>query len=460
MLITRDSIANKNLTFFNYTIKEGKLDRDQYTYTDLCYLISSYKKYFTDNYKIVVGQKILIGMPPSIFQLAIFIMAQELGLNVCIVDYQRHDDWADENYIDPKTRLLLPIEYLVLDGEHENISQKQITLGKICANIIDVRNITIQEITDNNFITDDNINSIICTSSGTTGTPKVILHTHAFISALGSRNSIMYEGSVGFSWNLNHGSSLGTFFIPSLLSKLVTEVHFFSFDYFQRVTSKYQIDHYMIPYSHWVERVLNQTQQPLQTNLYTLSTIKNEWVNKIRDGIFLDIVSIFGSNETSGPVFLNKASKTPFRENRYYPIDNFYTINLEDDKDLCVTLPVYNKTIKTNDVFKKSGDNYYHEGRNDLYRVNGLAIDVPLYKHFIEFRADIIIDTAKDSLYLAIWDDVINAEYATEQINIKLKQVSRNRHQINKYKVLRYEDFLTGVKLDQEMLRDYFRNYV
>ena len=50
--------------------------------------------------------------------------------------------------------------------------------------------------------------------------------------------------------------------------------------------------------------------------------------------------------------------------------------------------------------------------------------------------------------------------FASEQINIKYKEISQNRHYISKYKVLNYEDFLTGVKLDQEMLRDYFRNYV
>jgi hypothetical protein len=460
MLITRNSIANKNLTFYNYVKRNGELDRDQYSYDQLCNMISSYKKYFTNKFNVVPGQKILIGMPPSIFQLAIFIMAQELGLNVCIVDYQRHDDWADENYIDPKTRLLLPIEYLVLDGQHETVSKKQITLGKICTYTIDIRDILIEEIIDDDFISDENTNSIICTSSGTTGTPKVILHTHSFISSLGKRNSVMYDGSVGFSWNLNHGSSLGTFFIPSLLSERVTEIHFFIFDDFQRVISKYHIDHYMIPYSHWVERVLGQTQRNLKTKLYTLSTIKSDWLPKIKNNTFIDIISIFGSNETSGPVFLNKASVSGFRENRYFAIDDFYKIELENDKDLSVTLPVYNKTIKTNDVFKKSGNSYYHEGRNDLYRVNGLAIDVPLYKHFIEFSADLVIDTAKDSLYLAVWDDKINVGYAVEQINIKLKEISKGLHSINKYKLLRYEDFLSGVKLDQEMLRDYFRNYV
>ena len=460
MVITRDIIANKNVVLYNYVTKNKVLTRNEYSYTDLCNMVSKYKTYLIKNFNLHVGHKILIGMPPSIFQLAIFLAAQELGLVVCIIDYQRHDNWADENYIDPKTKLLLPIEIIVLDNEHENVSDKQITLSKLCSNLVDIREIPDTDVVIDMTLSNHICNSIICTSSGTTGTPKVITHTHEFLTSLGKRNSIMYDGNVGFSWNLNHGSSLATFFIPSLMSENVKEIHFFNFNDFQKVITTNQIDHYMIPYSHWVERVLSQTNKISNCKLYTLSTIKSEWLEKVKNKTFIDIISIFGSNETSGPVFLNKATTPGFRENRYFAIDDFYNIKLENDKDLTVTLPIYNKTIKTNDVFKKSGNSYYHEGRNDLYRVNGLAIDVPLYKHFIEFSADLIIDTAKDSLYLAIWDKDIDPKFASEQITIKYKEISQNRHYISKYKVLNYEDFLTGVKLDQEMLRDYFRNYV
>jgi hypothetical protein len=44
-------------------------------------------------------------------------------------------------------------------------------------------------------------------------------------------------------------------------------------------------------------------------------------------------------------------------------------------------------------------------------------------------------------------------------LNTTLKKLSQNSHFISKYKILTFSNFLTGVKVDHELLRDWFRNY-
>jgi hypothetical protein len=223
----------------------------------------------------------------------------------------------------------------------------------------------------------------------------------------------------------------------------------------------YNFDHLMIPYSYLIDNFLKLGSYP-ELNLYTLSTIKKDWVAYHLDNRIKNIISIFGSNETSGPTFINEIADHDFQENKYRLVDGFYQINLIDDKLLEVTLPVYDTKIITNDVFEKIGSNYYHKGRNDLYRVNGYEVNVKHYDNIIKdvIDADLVIDTAKDSLYLAIWKDEDMIEQHISAIIGKIKKDSYNVHTVNKYKVLDKSKFMTGVKLDMELLRDYFRKFV
>jgi len=223
----------------------------------------------------------------------------------------------------------------------------------------------------------------------------------------------------------------------------------------------YEFDHLMIPYSYLIDNFLKLGSYP-KWNLYTLSTIKKDWVAYHLDNRIKNIISIFGSNETSGPTFVNEIADHDFQENKYRLVDGFYQINLIDDKLLEVTLPVYDTKIITNDVFEKVGSNYYHKGRNDLYRVNGYEVNVKHYDNLIKdvIDADLVIDTAKDSLYLAIWKDADMIDQHISAIIGKIKKDSYNVHTVNKYKVLDKSKFMTGVKLDMELLRDYFRKFV
>lgn len=273
--------------------------------------------------------------------------------------------------------------------------------------------------------------------------------------------------------NLNHGSSVATYFLPALCSDKTENFVSFMFTEIienppkdESITAravekftKSNFHHLMIPYSHMVEKFLNNSDYRALI-VYTLSSIKKDWVRFYKNQKIYDIISIFGSNETSGPTFINRISDVNFEETKYKTIDNFYNINLRDGQHLEVGMPIYNTTISTNDTFKLVDGAYYHTGRSDLYRINGQVVDVQYYnKLAADVNATCVIDTFKDSLYLAFWENT-DFEKKVSHINSLITIKSRNLHKINKFALLNKNNFLSGIKLDMELLRDYFRKFV
>lgn len=456
-MITRD-IINKNILFKD--IPSQETDVPYYSYAELSESIDICKNVLENKYGAKAGQTALIGANPGKIQIALIFACAELGITLVIVDYDRSDHWAIEDYIDPKTRALMPIDYFLFD-DHNNSRGKYKLFNKICNKVI-ILSDELQDKTPNLTI---NVNRssifIKCTSSGTTGTPKIIEHTHGFIYELVKRNKVFFDGAVGVLYNLNHGSSIATFFLPALLSENVTTCYSILWSRLNTKINK-KINHLMIPYPHLIDLFLKNNTSTENLIIYTLSTIKREWLSYLKQNLIKDIISIFGSNETSGPVLINKASDLHFYESKYKTIDDFYTINLSENDEFLVTLPIYNKTINTNDKFKFNGNNYYHLGRNDLIRVNGVHVNLLEYQKMAKkiLNCDLIFDSLQNNIYLAVWniDGDINNKVNT--IDKNLRNYSNNAHYISNYDILDFDKFISGIKLDQELLRDYFRNYV
>jgi len=470
-LITRD-IINKDIIFKDVNVHDLYQIDKLYTYDDLDRQINIVKNILQFEHKCSKGQTVLIGIVPCVLQIATFFACAELGLNIVIADHNRNDDWINPNYVDPKTQSLLPIDYFIVTSDEHGIPKYKL-FYRICSKTVVIKDLESKDCAYNNVLNcDSNTLLLKCTSSGTTGTAKLVNHSHGFLKKLIERNKIFYYGNVCMAHNLNHGSSPATYFLPALCSA-ETKV-FVSYmityatetsrtdEYIKMASDKfatYKFDHLMIPYSHMIDNFLKTASYPT-LNLYTLSTIKKHWLPYFLNNRIKNIISIFGSNETSGPTFINEIVDHDFEENKYRLVDDFYGIKLLEDRMLEVTMPIYGTQIVTNDLFEKVGDDYYHKGRNDLYRVNGREVNVNHYAEIIKklLNADLIIDTAKDSLYLAIWqaDEFDKVLIIIEEI----KKSSYGTHTINKYTILDKKNFMTGIKLDMELLRDYFRKFV
>ena len=85
-----------------------------YSYSGLSKTIDAFKNLLCNQYNCKPGERILIGSQAGLVQTAFIFAAAELGLVIVVVDYQRRD-WIDTNYVDPKTRMLMPIDYFITD---------------------------------------------------------------------------------------------------------------------------------------------------------------------------------------------------------------------------------------------------------------------------------------------------------------------------------------------------------
>jgi hypothetical protein len=122
-------------------------------------------------------------------------------------------------------------------------------------------------------------------------------------------------------------------------------------------------------------------------------------------------------------------------------------------------LPVYNSEIITNDIFEKNDNYYTHKGRSDLVKIDGEILDIKIINDLNSKNNElyIITDTVKNCLYLAFWNN-INA-----QLELNYNDFFKNNFKkvtIKKTAVLDKNKFFTGIKIDNEMLREYFRKYV
>lgn len=146
----------------------------------------------------------------------------ELGLSISIIDY-------NITVISPesatKTQLLSPIHYFICEDNilpKEQPKSKFAILIKHCLNTVystEIERHQYNEDLNCEVEIDPKSIAMRCTSSGTTGTPKIIEHSHEFLYDLCQRNSNMFYGNVVNEKCLGHGSGPATYFIPTLMSK-------------------------------------------------------------------------------------------------------------------------------------------------------------------------------------------------------------------------------------------------
>ena len=477
-VISRDFISDNFL--FSDIINNKEYDKQF-----LLERVNFWKYILRYQYHASYQESILIGMQKlGIDYFAIIIAAAELSLKIVVVDYNRTDKFRDLEYNDPKTKLLAPIDIFLHDLTDEVI-QSNPAIGAKYVFFTKYSKRTYSTIDAVDIVLDDQLyNKVVLiqpkpndilfrvTSSGTTDVPKVIEHTHEFISAISLRNSGLYKGTAVHTNNLNHGASASVTLLPLLANDNIDKHLFFDCADFEVIADlvkaltpyKDSIGYMSFPYPFLIDKFIEvsrkQNVQWPKLDLITLSYILESAKHAVRDKIFNSITSIFGSNETLGPLFINRADQTIWDiDSRYYlKYDNFYKVSLSDEGQITVTTPIYNKNVITNDYFELDGNYYIHHGRSDMFRINGETINLSTINNLnkLNNKTYIVVDTLNHCLYLACWEDL-----PVDEIQRIIQDVESNfrRVKVTKAYHLEKSNFYYGIKIDNELLREHFRTY-
>jgi hypothetical protein len=482
-VISRDLISeNFNATNLLDNFFPGALNTTKvFSKKKLISKINFWKYILTYRCNSQAGESVLIGFVNiDIDYIAVCFAAAELSLVIVIVDYARPDEFTDVDFFDPKTKLLSPIDIFLHDVPKGFLNEQFTKRHKFFVSC-SVRSYSIADEIDFSIerTAYRKVRKILpkpddilmrCTSSGTTGTPKIIEHTHEFLHKLTIRNSKKFKGQCVHTANLNHGSSLAVYFLPAFASEQVTQHLLYQinpvYDFAEALAGYCNTLEFVIfPYPFMIEKFINSSKDrnikwPL-LNVQTLSYIQDNAKDAIKQNIIKSITSIFGSNETSGPVFEASINLTNLHQSPKYfvKLDDFYRIKIYKDNLLSVTLPVYDKEIITNDLFEETNDFYIHKGRTDLVKINGEIVDIKIVNSINtkDEKFYVITDSVKNCLYLACWINVPkpDVDYFVKEVEYNFKRIP-----VSKIAVLNKQSFFSGIKLDNELLREYFRNYV
>jgi hypothetical protein len=235
-----------------------------------------------------------------------------------------------------------------------------------------------------------------------------------------------------------------------------------------RYCADHDINHIQFPYVNFAEQFLKQAVlQNIKFNdltIYVLSYINPAWQSLIRQCGLVKIVSIFGCNETSGPLFTNslQSNQVEFDCKIFVALDDFYQFDFNQQDQLVVHINDYNTSIVMQDSFSRNNNVFTHHGRNDLVRINDVEVDLfwilDLAKNE-QINAQIVLDRDREKLYLAVWDQT-DLQSVTDQLNDKIIDRYSNKVVISSAMHLTMDECSYGIKLDHEIIRNIFRKNI
>ena len=452
-LITRE-ILNKNIKY--YDMKHNRIRDYDYLRED----IDRFKNMLVDH-GAVAGQTVFNFLKDSRI-ISSFIACCELGLITCVCDIAEStvDLYWQMKHIDAKNKSISPINF-VLNDERK---QRDETKPKM---YIELAETVIQYDKDYDCSYNNKINAtndsvlMMCCSSGTTGTPKPISHTHSFMYELGKRNSKDFYGGVMYTKLFHHGSSFATFFLPVLMADKVERIYI-NINKLMRTLMMEgsinnniaeedfikNIDHIQFPYTEDIIEWRKQTSTKYPNlNIYTLAKIDKEWKNDL--GIlYKEMISLFGSSETSGPILIQKLSDEKFESDRFIDPDGWYDPQI-----------VNGKLNLTGDKFEYNDDgSFKFLGRDDTVMIQGQEIslkEINDQASNIIGLSNVVIDTREQKIYLCIWskNGVLTHANLTENI-----QKFKSKYNLDiTHRIMNLSKFMCGIKVDNEAIRDHFR---
>jgi acyl-CoA synthetase (AMP-forming)/AMP-acid ligase II len=436
MIITRDWIRDDIV--IHCDTNQEKVLVNTYTKQDLCEFINYWKlKLLSLGAKR--GDRIGTCIKPSdIHTTAINFAAFELGMSLVVL----HRPNNEKECLAPKSNCHLPLDFLIFFSlylTNPSISMAMQHYRKNSKVVLsygtlewETQSKKFRSTEETPILAQPDDVALLCNSSGTTGTPKLIAHTHKFLHELCSNNwkdlGYVEDDHYLHISSLNHGATLALV----LPSYRICKHHYF----YNNLSGKGKAsgDSQYKEYARFVKDcikhnitkifcthggVLDELIKHLESHniklpnmdIIILSFISPEWCSIVKQGGLRSISSPFGCSEVCGPVFMMwlTADNADNFNPRYLgrPTDSFYKTKVIDGR--IHTSASYIDEIVFDDIVEEKSDGYYFVGKNRLQKINDIDInplDIMeiLEKYTTRYQFEIYIDEVYNQLYVLTTD--------------------------------------------------------
>lgn len=312
---------------------------------------------------------------------------------------------------------------------------------------------------------------LLCNSSGTTSTPKLIYHTHEFLYDLCSYNAGPLEAEeddvVIHSSTINHGASLSVFYLTWLhkcKKNILRMNRKNSEDMLHFLREDTKATKILLANAIFTEKFIDDIEKDdiglPNTTFIVISFMNPKWLKVVKEGKLKKIISAFGCSETGGPLFVPCMEKNTENYDPKFmgkPTVGFYDTK-QIDGLLTVDLP-NGKRVITEDIVEERENGFYFISKNKLRKIsdidiNPLTIVEKVEKYCSRSRFEVVVDEIHNELYIVTdYKDLIDHKNEIELIinelypeEVKLTDIVYMSH---------FSYFTVAVKPDREKLLMY-----
>jgi hypothetical protein len=455
-------------------------DRD-----NLCNMIDYWKVLLWEKFEMRPGEKIALGTSSvGPYYISLLLASFELGLIVVVTDSMTSES---VNPYHTKQSVYEDLKLCIYDDANNtsySLKNNALFFKILChIDIFDTYQIQDPELYNklkNKLFATPNDVALHTTSSGTTGTPRVITKTHKYLIDSSTRQIKVWDfkpnDRVLHTRQISHGAVFDLFWLPSLMACREHWIYIVDYnsssDVKEWLSIIYQnkISKIFLTSTHHCDLFLNSCQTfDYDIDIIAIGTFKDSWSQLVKEKNITRFIVSYGATELGNAVLINECNPSnadEFIKNTYYFPDNaFEIVEYNDTSTTFVNHFDNDLQIVLQDRWQPLDSHHWQFlGRTSNFKINDTYVTEAqlsdIVKKYIKNEFAVVIDTEYQDIYLAVYDQSIDST-TIEQINMDIQKNIGANLSITKYsEVLR--DVVVGAKFKSDlfMLRGFFRKKV